>query len=50
MKRKPLSMLGILAIALSALAFSGDKPQPKRSDCPLWGTPLCPAYPACCNK
>jgi hypothetical protein len=50
MKRKFMLILGILAVALSALAFSGDNPQPKRSDCPLWGTPLCPEYPACCNK
>jgi len=50
MKRKRMLLLGILAMAFSAFAFSGDKPQPKRSDCPLWGTPLCPAYPACCQK
>lgn len=49
MKRKLTLILGIVALALSAFAFSGDS-QPKRNDCPLWGTPLCPAYPACCNK
>jgi hypothetical protein len=49
MKRKLTLILGILALALGAFAFSGDS-QPQRSDCPLWGTPLCPAYPACCNK
>jgi hypothetical protein len=49
MKRKLALALGMLAIALSAFAFSADKQQ-NRSDCPLWGTPLCPAYPACCQK
>jgi hypothetical protein len=49
MKRKLTLLLGIAGLALSALAFSGDS-QTKRSDCPLWGTPQCPAYPACCQK
>jgi len=49
MKRKLVLLFGVLALTVSAFAFSGDS-QPRRSDCPLWGTPLCPAYPACCNK
>lgn len=40
MKRKLTLILGILALALSAFAFSGDS-HPQRNDCPLWGTPLC---------
>ncbi len=49
MKRKLVLILGLFTLVFSAFAFSGDS-QPKRSECPLWGTPLCPAYPACCAK
>ncbi len=44
MRRKLALVLGMLAIALSAFAFSADKQQ-NRADCPLRGTPLCPVYP-----
>jgi hypothetical protein len=49
MRRKLALLFGILALTVSAFAFSGDS-RPQRNDCPLWGTPLCPEYPACCQK
>lgn len=50
MKRKLVLLLGILGVVVSALAFTATNTTQKQNACPLWGTPDCPAYPACCNK
>ncbi len=50
MKRKMGLFIGLIAIAVSSMAFSGVPAQSGQQSCPLKGTPLCPQYPACCVK
>ena len=49
MKRKFALILGIIGIAVSALAFTGGTTSTDSSLCPLRGTPDCPEYSSCCK-
>lgn len=49
MKRRLALIIGILGLAVSALAFTGSDSAAESSLCPLRGTPACPEYPSCCK-
>ncbi|MEK6566535.1 MAG: hypothetical protein AABZ41_07505 [Bacteroidota bacterium] len=49
MRRKLVLILTVVAMSLSALAFSGTNAQANNDGCPLRGTPACPEYPRCCK-